>query len=191
MNSSKPFETLYDEISRPLQFAQTLAILELFHSLLGLVRSPFISALLQVGSRLFIVWGITYIAPVSRYHPGFALAAVSWSLVEVPRYAFYAWSQIATPPYWLTWLRYSLFAILYPSGISGEIWCVLRALPYFKSQPSLFSVSMPNAWNFSFSYLILCYSLLALYAPGSPFMFLHMVKQRAKVLGSFGKSKSA
>jgi very-long-chain (3R)-3-hydroxyacyl-CoA dehydratase len=51
---------------------------------------------------------------------------LSWSLVEVPRYAFYVMALITgdatkKTPYWLFWLRYSLFAVLYPTGITGEL----------------------------------------------------------------------
>jgi very-long-chain (3R)-3-hydroxyacyl-CoA dehydratase len=47
---------------------------------------------------------------------------LSWSLVEIPRYAYYAVNLIAPTsiPYFLTFLRYSLFMVLYPSGISGK-----------------------------------------------------------------------
>ena len=47
-------------------------------------------------------------------------------MVEVPRYAFYL-AAIATgdatkgTPFPLFWLRYSLFAVLYPTGITGEL----------------------------------------------------------------------
>jgi hypothetical protein len=27
-------------------------------------------------------------------------------------------------PHWLFWLRYSLFAVLYPTGITGELGCM-------------------------------------------------------------------
>jgi len=51
---------------------------------------------------------------------------ISWALVEVPRYLFYVTAIVtgdATKgtPYPIFWLRYSLFAILYPTGISGEL----------------------------------------------------------------------
>jgi len=51
---------------------------------------------------------------------------MGWALVEVPRYLFYVAALVtgdATKgtPYPLFWLRYSLFAVLYPTGISGEL----------------------------------------------------------------------
>jgi very-long-chain (3R)-3-hydroxyacyl-CoA dehydratase len=45
----------------------------------------------------------------------------SWACVEVPRYLFYALNiYMDTVPFVLFFLRYNLFFVLYPSGISGE-----------------------------------------------------------------------
>lgn len=66
--------TLYAAISTPLYFAQSLAILEVFHSLLGFVSSPVSTTAMQVYSRLQLVWGIFYLVPESRHHLGFVLA---------------------------------------------------------------------------------------------------------------------
>lgn len=56
------------------------------------------------------------------------MACTSWALVEVPRYAFYAMNLLGSVPYPLFWLRYSLFAILYPTGITGELGCMYYSL---------------------------------------------------------------
>ena len=52
------------ELQRPLQVTQTAALLEVVHAGIGLVRSPVMTTLQQVASRIFIVWGILYAAPV-------------------------------------------------------------------------------------------------------------------------------
>jgi hypothetical protein len=45
----------------------------------------------------------------------------SWACVEVPRYTFYAVNLfVDVVPLPLFFLRYNLFMVLYPSGISGE-----------------------------------------------------------------------
>ena len=51
---------------------------------------------------------------------------LSWASVEVPRYLFYVFAILTgdatkKTPFPLFWLRYSLFAILYPTGITGEL----------------------------------------------------------------------
>jgi very-long-chain (3R)-3-hydroxyacyl-CoA dehydratase len=71
----KSIATLYDAIHMPLYFAQSLAILEIFHSLFGLVSSPVVTTMMQVYSRLQLVWGIFFLVPESRVHMGFVLAA--------------------------------------------------------------------------------------------------------------------
>ncbi len=102
---------LWGVIETLLKIVQTMAIFEVLHALFGLVRSPVGSTFMQgtltyelirqvpyltqcvvrlVSSRLFLVWAINVLCPDSRYHWGFILMVASWSLVEVPRYAFYA-----------------------------------------------------------------------------------------------------
>jgi hypothetical protein len=40
----------------PLKYFQTGAVLEIFHSMFGLVASPVMSTLMQIASRVFLVW---------------------------------------------------------------------------------------------------------------------------------------
>lgn len=76
-----PINTLYERIERPLQITQSFAALEILHILLGWVRSPLISSILQVGSRLYIVWGILFLIPESRHHLGFLLTALVENII--------------------------------------------------------------------------------------------------------------
>ena len=64
----------YAEVGAATAFVQSFAALEVLHVLLGLVRSPLVTTLIQVGSRLYLVWGITYLFPkvcltYSHNHP--------------------------------------------------------------------------------------------------------------------------
>ena len=152
-----------------------------------------------VASRLVVLWGMVAIAPPAQVTPAFSLMAVSWASVEVPRYGFYLASLFGAAPGWLTWLRYSLFMVLYPSGISGEIGCLWNSLPFIKEH-GIGQVDLPNAHNVALSYYSLLWVLLvAVYPPGSYVMFTHMLKQRRKVLSAAagavssaaGKAKAA
>jgi len=156
--------------------------MEIIHSLLGWVRSPVFSTGMQVGSRLLLVWGILHVAPTTRQHAGFALMVLSWSLTEIPRYLFYAWNLVGKVPFSLTYLRYSTFLVLYPTGISGEIWNIVVALPYIREK-KIWSFDLPNRINFSFDYAYFLYFILFTYIYGSWFMYTYMLKQRKKVLG--------
>lgn len=48
------------------------------------------------------------------------------------RYLFYAFGVMGRSPYVLFFLRYSLFFILYPTGITGEVLTMLAGLPDLK-----------------------------------------------------------
>jgi len=97
----------------------------------------------------------------------------SWSLVEVPRYIFYAINLYSDkPPYILFWLRYSLFAILYPTGISGELLQIWNSRKDFENSP--------------YSNLLLF--VLLVYVPSAPYMYYHMVVQRSR---AFKKRKDS
>lgn len=135
-------------------------------------------------SRLIVLWGITNISPPSQTSVYFPLMCFAWSLVEVPRYLFYIYSELGiTPPYALEWLRYSLFIVLYPAGITGEIGNLLQALPYVKEHGAPWDVKQPNTHNFAYSHYYILLFLLSLYVPGSPYMIGHMWDQRKKKLG--------
>ena len=96
----------------------------------------------------------------------------SWALVEVPRYLYLAVNTVCKsfdvqPPFPLHFLRYNLFMILYPSGISGEY------LQMLKSLRSLHAAKSFGLWYYTIA-------LLVLYIPMGPFMIINMWQQRAK-----------
>jgi hypothetical protein len=166
---------LWTKIGLPLQVTQTLAVLEVLHSILRLVPSPVVSTFLQVTSRIVLVWGFTSVSLVARSHWSLYLMVGSWALVEVPRYAFYAINLITSKvPGPLFWLRYNLFAILYPTGITGEVLQVLKTMPMLK--------------DISLVYWYSALLWLLSYVPGAPFMYSHMIVQRKK---AFEKRKQA
>lgn len=103
--------------------------------------------------------------------------------MEVPRYAFYAVGLLSSPAYWMKFVRYSLFLVLYPSGISGEVLSIVAALPFITAR-KLWAYPMPNRINFAFDYAAFCYFILATYVPGSYVMYNYMLVQRKKQLGA-------
>jgi very-long-chain (3R)-3-hydroxyacyl-CoA dehydratase len=187
----RPVTTVYESMGVALLVAQTGAVLELVHSLTGLVRSPFITTFLQVLSRVYLTWGAVAFIPEARDSWGFVLMVGCWCLVEVPRYAFYALKELGDSfvPYPLTWLRYSLFLVLYPAGITGELLVAYRALPVARDL-RLFCVDMPNPYNFVFDFYYFTLTAMLLYLPGAPMLYSHMLKARAKNLaGGAAKDK--
>ncbi|CAN6833378.1 unnamed protein product, partial [Brassica oleracea] len=157
-------ENVYDAVEKPLQLAQTAAVLEIFHGLVGLVRSPVSATLPQIGSRLFLTWGILYSFPeVVQSHFLVASLVISWSITEIIRYSFFGLKEaLGFAPSWHLWLRYSSFLVLYPTGITSEVGLIYLALPHIKTS-EMYSVRMPNTLNFSFDFFYATILVLAIY----------------------------
>mmetsp|Transcript_33907 Transcript_33907/g.83127 ORF Transcript_33907/g.83127 Transcript_33907/m.83127 type:complete len:239 (+) Transcript_33907:67-783(+) len=120
-----PAAEMWRRVAPVLVPVQTAMLLEVVHAALGVVRSPVFVVLLQVGSRIMIVWGHTQWSAAAQAHWSAYLLVLSWAAVELIRYPFYACALVGGVPYALKWARYSAFIVLYPTGISGE---VLQAL---------------------------------------------------------------
>lgn len=175
-------EQVYNAVERPLQFAQTAAVLEMLHGLVGLVRSPITATLPQIGSRLYVTWGILWSFPELRTHILVSSLVISWSITEIIRYSFFGTKEaLGFAPSWLLWLRYSTFLLLYPTGISSEVGLIYTAMPYIKESDK-YCLRMPNKWNFSFDYFYAAILVLGFYIPGSPHMYQYMLGQRKRAL---------
>ncbi|KAM6563947.1 hypothetical protein CsatB_023945 [Cannabis sativa] len=175
-------QNVYNAVQRPLQLAQSAAVLEILHGLVGLVRSPITATLPQISSRLFLTWGILWSFPEIQSHVLVSSLVISWSITEIIRYSFFGMKEaLGFAPSWLLWLRYSTFTVLYPCGITSEVGLVYAALPYIKKS-ELYCLRMPNKWNFSFDYFYASILVLAIYVPGSPHLYGYMLGQRKKAL---------
>lgn len=202
-------EEVYKAVEFPLKVSQTAAIMEVVHSMVGLVRSPVGITAMQVASRIWCLWGIVVAAPgptIGGGIPAKPLAMLgplpiqlnlislltAWCLSEVIRYGFFALKELlGEAPYISTWLRYSGFIVLYPIGVSSELTMAWLALPAIKAR-QLFSVALPNAWNYGFDYHLVCVLTMLTYLPGLPQLYGYMLAQRKKVLGGgAGAGKAA
>ena len=133
--SRSPTQDYWAEVEFPLKLIQTAACLEILHAkeILGFVESGVVTTTLQgkysfwldwqfhlpslicnylflpfslVFSRIWVLWAVLAVSPESRVSVFTFLCIGSWSLVEVPRYAFYALNLFNAVPYPLFWLRY-------------------------------------------------------------------------------------
>ena len=137
-----------------------------------------------VGARLAVLWLV--INPCTAVQASFALPLCvgAWAAVEVPRYLFYVFALLKKQnpaldtPYALQWLRYNMFIVLYPAGISGEVGCFLFALPQVWGWG--WALGKGNPLNFAYSHFLFLLLLLALYLPGAPLMVGHMWRERGK-----------
>ncbi|XDV30184.1 hypothetical protein PO909_033154 [Leuciscus waleckii] len=78
--------------------------------------------------------------------------------------------------------RYTFFIVLYPMGVSGELLTIYAALPYVQ-KTGLYSITLPNKYNFSFDYHTFLILIMISYIPLFPQLYFHMMRQRKKVLG--------
>ncbi|RMZ79859.1 hypothetical protein DV737_g3207, partial [Chaetothyriales sp. CBS 132003] len=180
--------TLFDALFPLLKWIQTLALLEILHALLGLVRASPVTTFMQVASRLVVVWGVldrypdivstknVWGRPVPGERGGpyaFAGIVLAWGVTEIIRYSFFVYKEgiDSRAPSWLTWLRYNTFFVLYPVGISSECWLIYLALkPAQKENRGI-------DWIFK--------AILLIYVPGSYILYTYMMSQRRKVLKVF------
>ncbi|KAK9236870.1 tyrosine phosphatase-like protein [Lipomyces kononenkoae] len=150
------------------KWVQTGALLEIVHSAVGLVRSPIMTTVIQVASRILLVWGVVYLFPESGATTlAYTTMTLSWSITEIIRYAYYAYTIQGNSPQWLTWLRYNTFYILYPSGVTSELLVIYA--------------SLGDAKQFNAYYALLLKTIMGIYVPGFYTMFTHMLKQRRRL----------
>ncbi|KAF9227376.1 PTPLA-domain-containing protein [Gyrodon lividus] len=153
---------------------QSLAALEVLHVLVGLVRSPLPTTLMQVSSRLVLVWVIVARFPLTHSNPFYTTMVLAWALTEVPRYVYYALGLVGVDaPVWLTWLRYSTFYVLYPVGAGSEALVALSTIPEWKHGQYINWVL--EDWIKA--------GMVLIWIPGLYVMYTHMIRMRRKVLG--------
>lgn len=144
-------QILFSKTGMYLAYLQTVALLEVLHAALGWVRSGVISNVIQIASRLFVIW-VAGVYGGSGKHWAYAMMAVAWSLSDLTRYAYYLTQLTGTAAPFLKWARYNFFLVLYPVGTLGEaILIFLARLKWSKD-------------------LVLSYGLLtvlAIYTPGN------------------------
>ncbi|XP_025878616.1 very-long-chain (3R)-3-hydroxyacyl-CoA dehydratase PASTICCINO 2A-like isoform X1 [Oryza sativa Japonica Group] len=183
----KRYEAVYAAVEQHLLFAQTAAIMEILHSIVGLVRSPVSSTLPQITARLFMIWGILRSFPEIHTHIFVTSLLISWCITEVTRYSFNGMKEsFGFTPSWLLWLRYSTFIVCFPIGMVSEVGLVYIVVPFMKASEK-YCLRMPNKWNFSIKYFYASVFFMALYAPVYPHLFHYLIVQRKKALA---KSKT-
>lgn len=164
----------YESTFSALAPVQSLAALEILHVLFGFVRSPLPTTVVQVSSRLILVWGIVECFPNTHSSPVYTTMILAWALTEVPRYAYYALSLAGCGvPSWLTWMRYSTFYVLYPIGAGSEALVMLSTISEWSN--GKWAVWSTEDWVKA--------GLVAIWVPGLWVMYSHMMRMRRKVLG--------
>lgn len=179
---SESEQNLYDTVKWTLIIFQNAAVLEIVHAMTGMVKSNVMVTVMQVYSRVMVVCGVLMATPTGQNSPGLPLALGAWAVTEIIRYSYYAMNLVNFVPSFLIWLRYTLFIVLYPIGVTGELLCFYSAQQYvFENQ--MWTISLPNILNVTFNYHYLLLFVMALYVPLFPQLYLHMFSQRKKFIG--------
>ncbi|KRH92562.1 Protein tyrosine phosphatase-like protein PTPLA (contains Pro instead of catalytic Arg) [Pseudoloma neurophilia] len=133
---------------------QTFYILELFNIIIGMSKAKIFPTILQLSSRLFIIWPICH---RFQYTQGIVhLMLYCWFFSDTIRYLFYL-----SRNRFFKFLRYNLFLFFYPIGTYCEIVLVSRT--------ESISIGL-------FKYLLR--TIMLFYIPGFVFLFFHMLKRR-------------
>lgn len=165
---------------------QLLALLEIAHSIMGIVRASWVTTFVQVMGRLQVLWVIHKAGPIGVSSSGVFPMLLAWSSIEIVRYLYLALNIYGLSPYVLTWLRYTLFYVLYPLGVYGEMRTIYDSLGAI-GQAKILSYTLPNPWNFCFSYAgFLRFFLAIVYVPAFLNQYVYMMGQRKVVLGRLG-----
>jgi very-long-chain (3R)-3-hydroxyacyl-CoA dehydratase len=108
---------------------------------------------MQVASRILLVWPICYRYPTVATSPAYSSMLLAWSMTEVVRYTYFVFAlRGGGVPGVLQWLRYNLFYVLYPLGISSECWQILKAIKPASQEDERFGYAL--------------WAVLAIYVPG-------------------------
>lgn len=99
---------------------------------------------------------------------------------------YYAVNLLGIQAKLLVFLRYTLFIVLYPLGVTGELLCVYSAAAK-AGRTGQWSYPMPNKFNVSFSFQFFLFLVMLSYIPIFPQLYLHMFGQRKKVLSPVKK----
>ncbi|XP_029112694.1 very-long-chain (3R)-3-hydroxyacyl-CoA dehydratase 2-like [Scleropages formosus] len=176
------YHGLYYSIEKPLKFFQTGAVLEILHCAVGIVPSSVVLTGFQVMSRVFLTWAVTHGVREVQNEDSVLLFVVAWTVTEIVRYSFYTFSLLNHLPYFVKWARYTFFIVLYPMGVTGELLTIYASLPHVQ-RTGLYSLTLPNKYNFSFDYHTFLILTMVSYIPLFPQLYFHMLRQRRKILG--------
>jgi very-long-chain (3R)-3-hydroxyacyl-CoA dehydratase len=95
----------------------------------GIVRAPVFTTAMQVASRVILVWAIVDQFPAATSKSfAYSTMLLAWSATEVVRYSYFVFNLNGSVPGILTWLRYNGFFVLYPLGISSEMFLVYLSI---------------------------------------------------------------
>lgn len=172
----------YKIVGPVMRGSQFLQYLECLHALVGYTKGSALFPFLQVSGRNLVLFGVINSEPRLQDKPIILCLFLVWSAVELIRYPYYIITLVKREISWLTWLRYSVWVILYPLGFMCEGLVLLISLSHFE-ESKRYTIGMPNKWNFTFNMVIFLKMYMTfVLLPGLYIVMRHMQSLRTKKL---------
>jgi hypothetical protein len=220
---------LWNNVGPAVTFFQHLGMMEVLHAGFGMTRSSPALTFLQILSRYLVVALLNMCPDETKTDSLWVpLLLMCWSLADFTRYVFYcvglfrdiagsarglavalkmmkaksvdrADDHVFKMPFPLVWLRYSLFIVLYPTGVLSELMCIWMTRSAIMTPTSAINANTMSAWIFQtlkyfFGSLGLLESThkyygfyLFVYVLGLPSLFFPLLAARKKQLAPKGK----
>ena len=182
LDTGRQSTKMYHEIKQVLTLLLLIPYLEVIHAMTGIVKSSPVPTITQVTARAFVFIVICGHYECIHSSIQFSTMILAWNMSEIIRYSYYAINLMGIPVGVMTWLRYSLFIVLYPMGAGSEFLCMMKALPDIKKDQER-NILMPNKFNITFNFYYMIIFFMFLYLPLFPQLYGHMLRQRKKILG--------
>jgi len=194
---------IFNHIFMPLLTAtQTLALLEILHSLLGFVRAPIFTTFLQVMSRIVVVWGVMFLFHEGSMfvQPGDGIIGGDYEGLLEGNGTLTAVGPGAKPGDYAflgclaAWgitecIRYGYFALQCLGKSVPQWWTWLKYNTFFvlypvgiSSECTLVYLALQPAAKLYPLYYWFLVALLCVYVPGSYILYSHMMSQRRRVM---------
>ncbi|KAK4883221.1 hypothetical protein RN001_006540 [Aquatica leii] len=178
------YPEVYDVLGSTIRYLHILQFSEVILLLIGWKPGAFLPSILQIGGRLLIIYLLIEPEPRLQIDSCIFFLYLVWSAVEIIRYPYYIMQVCKIKVSFLTWLRYTVWIVLYPIGFTCEGTVLYKSIP-FLDDSKRFSISMPNPYNITFSLVtVIRIYLLLFFIPTVYVLMSHMYKARAKKYGT-------
>ncbi|KAL4570997.1 hypothetical protein LXL04_017747 [Taraxacum kok-saghyz] len=183
--STKSVNNAYASAGDLICLLQTIGFIEVLHGAVGIVPSGFLFPLMQWGGRTHFLLAIVSQLSEVQESPAVFITFVCWCCIEIIRYPFYALSCLGNCPSFLTYLRYTIFIVLYPIGALGEMWVMYQSLPVImeKNLYANYFSALPFTYHTFVKGVLICYPILWLQ------LYLYLFKQRRSKLRTRNNEK--
>lgn len=113
---------------------------------------------------------------VAKEYPILPTCVLAWAITEVFRFSYYTFTSLQEG--FLGHVRYNLFIVLYPLGVTAELlcmWSARHAVLTLNEQERPFSTIMPNTVNFEWKYEWMAPLMYLIYIIFFPQLYFYML----------------